>query len=405
MAIWNKNLSLTFFVVALALPAFAADSAAPLVTKVFLPPRLHMGDTGINPAQPIDDAAWIWHPDLRIWPTPRTPSISPPAGASRCCCASARTSSHRRTAALHVSARRTLRIVPRRPAHRSRAGPLGCGALELRHLRFPTCGRATTALKRWPGASAPMRPVAQFSWRGGFVLKAEGSYDRQLTTGKAAWEVAKLGGHRFQRRASSSSGAQLDRPRLRPAMEGRRRMCRPTSSARRSSEEPLRRERRRLETVPHHACPTNSTAKSTPGGRWPWAAARSRAKTCCAPSRRSIPICPRWQALMAGQGEMVVPPHSEQFLLWDLEQLLTAPIRCAKSAAGRARSWPGAGPNPSICPTRRPRATATSSSAKTFRGMTDTFLPEGGEHQKFSTLWWRAGRWCLLVHQDRPPSR
>ena len=33
---------------------------------------------------------------------------------------------------------------------------------------------------------------------------------------------------------------------------------------------------------------------------------------------------------------------------------------------------------------------------KTFRGMTDTFLPGGGAHQKFSALWWRAGRWCLL---------
>ena len=28
--------------------------------------------------------------------------------------------------------------------------------------------------------------------------------------------------------------------------------------------------------------------------------------------------------------------------------------------------------------------------------MTDTFLPGGGEHRQFSTLWWRAGRWCLL---------
>jgi alpha-L-rhamnosidase len=33
---------------------------------------------------------------------------------------------------------------------------------------------------------------------------------------------------------------------------------------------------------------------------------------------------------------------------------------------------------------------------KTFHGMTDTFLPGGDAHQKFSTLWWRAGRWCLI---------
>jgi hypothetical protein len=34
---------------------------------------------------------------------------------------------------------------------------------------------------------------------------------------------------------------------------------------------------------------------------------------------------------------------------------------------------------------------------KTFHGMTDTFLPGGAAHQKFTTLWWRAGRWCLLA--------
>jgi hypothetical protein len=43
----------------------------------------------------------------------------------------------------------------------------------------------------------PNQPVAQLSWRGGFVLKAEGEYDRQLTTGKAAWEVARLAGCEF----------------------------------------------------------------------------------------------------------------------------------------------------------------------------------------------------------------
>ena len=42
----------------------------------------------------------------------------------------------------------------------------------------------------------PYAPVAQMSWRGGFMLKAEGDYDRQLTTGKAAWEVARLEGYR-----------------------------------------------------------------------------------------------------------------------------------------------------------------------------------------------------------------
>ncbi len=40
---------ISILIVALTIPAFAADAAAPVVKKVFLPPRLHMGDTGINP--------------------------------------------------------------------------------------------------------------------------------------------------------------------------------------------------------------------------------------------------------------------------------------------------------------------------------------------------------------------
>lgn len=38
----------------------------------------------------------------------------------------------------------------------------------------------------------PYAPSAQLSWRGGFILKAEGAYHKQLTTGVASWRVAEL---------------------------------------------------------------------------------------------------------------------------------------------------------------------------------------------------------------------
>lgn len=38
------------------------------------------------------------------------------------------------------------------------------------------------------------RPSAQLTWKTGFILKAEGGYDRLLTTGKAKWEVGVLQG-------------------------------------------------------------------------------------------------------------------------------------------------------------------------------------------------------------------
>jgi hypothetical protein len=43
----------------------------------------------------------------------------------------------------------------------------------------------------------PSAPMAQLSWRGGFVLKAEGIYDKRLTTGKAPWKVAVIEGNRM----------------------------------------------------------------------------------------------------------------------------------------------------------------------------------------------------------------
>jgi hypothetical protein len=43
----------------------------------------------------------------------------------------------------------------------------------------------------------PYAPVAEMSWRSGFFLKAEEDYDGKLTTGKAAWEIAKLEGCDF----------------------------------------------------------------------------------------------------------------------------------------------------------------------------------------------------------------
>lgn len=36
----------------------------PVVRKILLPARYYAGDTGIMPQQPIDEAAWIWRPNL-----------------------------------------------------------------------------------------------------------------------------------------------------------------------------------------------------------------------------------------------------------------------------------------------------------------------------------------------------
>jgi len=54
----------TAFFVALACSAAATGSQPPVIHKILLPARLHLGSTGIAALQPIDSAAWIWHPDF-----------------------------------------------------------------------------------------------------------------------------------------------------------------------------------------------------------------------------------------------------------------------------------------------------------------------------------------------------
>ena len=47
-----------------------AENDLPVVQKLFMPQRLHLGNTGIHPLQPIDEASWIWHPECD--PVPAT---------------------------------------------------------------------------------------------------------------------------------------------------------------------------------------------------------------------------------------------------------------------------------------------------------------------------------------------
>ena len=107
------------------------------------------------------------------------------------------------------------------------------------------------------------------------------------------------------------------------------------------------------------------------------------------------PDLPRWQTLIEAKGEVVVPANTEQFLLWDLDNYYSAYPLCEVSGGAGARlAWTWA--ESLYLPKSEAKGQRDEFIGKTFRGMTDTFLPGGGAHRKFSTLWWRAGRWCLL---------
>ena len=193
-----RTLCLGLLFAGLAFPAGAA-AAPPMVKKIFLPPRGQLGNTGIEPLQPIDEAAWIWHPDFAPaaapvpahadeffngWRQPVLVRFRRPFSASAA------------PLRLHVSADERFELFL--DGERIARGP---DRSDVEHWAY-----ATYELQLAPGqhrlealvwSIGPYAPVAQMTWRGGFVLAAEGEYAGQLTTGKAAWEVARLDGDEF----------------------------------------------------------------------------------------------------------------------------------------------------------------------------------------------------------------
>jgi len=107
------------------------------------------------------------------------------------------------------------------------------------------------------------------------------------------------------------------------------------------------------------------------------------------------PDLPKWQVLIDGKEQVVVPANTEEFLLWDLDNYYCAYPLCEVSGgAGAKLAWSWA--ESLYLPKSEAKGQRGEFIGKNFHGMTDTFLPGGAAHQKFSTLWWRAGRWCLI---------
>ena len=176
---------LVLAVVAGAFPVFAHRPDAPerpSVRRIFREPRLTRGNTNVMKVQPIDEAAWVWMPG---------------DGGQGVSFLSFRNEFEVKEGegklVIDVSADERFRLecdgtfVARGP-NRSTVENWQCNTYEIelkpgRHVMsatvWKTCGYA---------------PLAQLSWRGGFILKANEAYDKRLTTGVAKWKVRRIRG-------------------------------------------------------------------------------------------------------------------------------------------------------------------------------------------------------------------
>ena len=150
--------------------------------RVFREPRVTRGNTNLLRVQPIDRASWIWTaddptPDCSFQKFRKRFSVKPGDGKL-----TIDVSADERfylTLDGEFVARGPNRAVVENWQYQTYAFDLA----EGEHVFEATVWRTTDH-----------GPLAQLSWRGGFILKAEGAYDDRLTTGKTNWEVGAIGG-------------------------------------------------------------------------------------------------------------------------------------------------------------------------------------------------------------------
>ena len=217
-------------------------------------------------------------------------------------------------------------------------------------------------------------PLAQRSVRGGFVLRAYGSYDAQLTTGRAGWRVAPLLGTRMTHKGDSGAfgvGSQCE-----------------VSGASLLDEEPSA------------GLWRDAAVVRGPVENGPYGLATQGWKLFPSPLRDMMhelktPGSVRRGPDLLAKGT-VVPANTNVVAFWDLGDYYCGyPELRVSGGAGAKVSWDWAecltGPD------------GTKGDRAAFEGLDmpspfgDVFLPDGRGAARFTTPWWRCGRWVRLT--------
>ena len=338
----------------------------PAIQQIIRPERITKGNTGVSILQPIDRAAWIWQPGLPPTPSPegtflrfrRRFDALPGEDALR----------------LDVSADERFVLLLdgedfSRGPHRGTPEHWLYQSYEIRLAPGPHVLEAVV----WQLGDAA--PLAQLSVRGGFVLAAEGAYDEILTTGKGAWEVARLSGTRPSGRDRAGTfgvgstvdvlGTSLLREVPPDAAFGPAEVVRP----------PL------WENGVYGLRISGWLLFPTP--------LPDQIHRPCAPG-----VFRTGPASGGAPHPFSVPAHTKADILWDLDDYYCAfPDLAVSGGAGAVVRWGWA---ESL---RDPDGTKGDRNAwegKSFQGFTDEFRPDGRPDAHFTTPWWRSGRWCRI---------
>ena len=344
--------------------------------QFFRPERYSRGNANINVLQPIDEASWVWLPGHDVWggavfveTRPKDLAATP----SRFVRFRKRFSAAKDGAPLRFDVSADERFVllldgaeVARGPHRGLPVHWNYQSYEIalapgEHLMEAVCWQL--------GAHAPL---AQLSVRGGFILKAEGAYDAQLTTGKAAWQVAPLANTRMTDKGNSGTfgvGSQCE-------VSG-------TSFI----------EERPAEDAYVAARVVRGPVKTFGGLIAPgWMLFPTTLPDQMHERRRPGAVRKGPDVLAPG---FTVPPNTTVRAYWDLGDYYCAyPELAVRGGRGATVRW---GWTESLRDGRTQKGDRAAVDGKEFTtGLVDTFRVDGRARGFFTTPWWRCGRWCLV---------
>jgi len=393
---------------ALAACLVAAADEGPVARRIFREPRFTRGNLNLLPQQPADAASWLWHPDFKDeWHVvgPRflrfrksfvsdgTPLVFDVTADERF--------------ALYLDGR----FVARGP-NRGTPENWQYQSYEVRGL---AAGEHVFEAVCWKTEEAA--PLAQLSWRGGFLFKAEGAYDEQLTTGSAAWEVGRVGGTVVTGRNDANgvwgTGAQWEVKGAgvytrQPETWTKAVVVRGPASTRKGNETwGLRISGWMLYPT---ELPDQTETRVRPGAFKAVSddcvfrsSAKLRNEHVFTAAEASDARLADWNALLREGRKLTVPAGTKLTLAWDLGKYFCAyPVLKTSGGAGAKVAWMWT--ESSREAKTRLKADRAAIAGKFLDGYGDTFVSDGRAGAEFGVPWFRCGKWCRLdvVTGDAP---
>ncbi len=312
----------------------------------------------------------------------------------------------RQTVRMHVSAdeRYELFLDGERIGRGSERGDAALWFFESYELELEP-GEHTLVARVWAIGKEAL--LAQYSIEPGFVLAAEGEHGELLSTGKASWEVKRLGGYEFSKpghyfgtcATTTIRGADCawgfergEGDGWQPARSGEAAVS--AGMAIDFAHTPA--------LAPATLPPMLEVVRQVGQARF------ASANEALTPSSRVLesahdPALARaYDALLAGSASHVVPAGATERVIVDLgdyycafPELVTSGGRGARIATRWAESL-------FEQPQEGPKGQRDAVYDKYFIGWGETFLPEGGQSRTYGPLWWQAGRFLELCVEAGP---